>query len=384
VELKNTVVLTVALWLMSNASFAQSLTQPNGTPIPGPMGCNGGRPTGLLPLFACTCATPGICNIGAPCTSVTQCDTGRNAVCESTIWHQYNDNACIPSLQSGLNPTTEAAIVPETFYPRGPLTFTMLSRGETIFKDGFGWYNVTGAAPAPADLNMMVSCNATPGSQVVLDILAEPRYKGGEIGFFIVTPQSHTVAGCANGDCCATVDRLVAGQGYAYYSERAYDADAAGSASWIHLLAYASHLAQNKRYFAWEDTYGGGTNRFTDMVVSVANVSGSPALQFTDDPLAPGLSTVKAVHVSELRLAVDTLRASHGLQAFTWTDLALVQGVAVVKAVHVTELRAALSAVYTAIGRTLPVWTPSTITAGATAISTVQTSELRAAIAAIW
>jgi hypothetical protein len=68
------------------------------------------------------------------------------------------------------------------------------------------------------------------------------------------------------------------GEVYIYYSERGYNPDASGSSSQIHLLTYISHLLGNLHYFAWEDKYGGigDDKQFTDMVVSVKNITSAP------------------------------------------------------------------------------------------------------------
>src|SRR5512135_619377 len=94
------------------------LTQPNGTAIPSAPGCASGQPTGLGAVFACQCNTAGVCNIGAPCPGgSTTCDDGKKATCETTMWHAPNDNSCIPSLLSGLDPVADAKVTPETFHP---------------------------------------------------------------------------------------------------------------------------------------------------------------------------------------------------------------------------------------------------------------------------
>lgn len=108
------------------------------------------------------------------------------------------------------------------------------------------------------------------------------------------------------------------------------------------------------------------------------------ALVFTDDPLVAGTTAVKAVHITELRTSIDTVRARNGLAAYTWTDTTLVAGTTTVKAVHVTELRTALSAAYVAAGRAAPTWATATLTAGSTTITAAIITEIRSAVAGIW
>jgi hypothetical protein len=250
-----------------------ALTQPNGAAIPSAMGCSGNKPTGLAAAMACVCDQPNVCNVGVPCTAPGQCDDGHHANCETTLYHSFNDNTCIPSNLSGLNPATEGAVVPETFRPTCPLTFTVITRGTAMFGDVFGWYNVTGSAPSPSDLHVMLDCHAAAGAQVVLDVANDPGYRGGEIGFFMATPEDHAHhSTCAGGDCCATIPRIQGGTGYLYFSERAYNSDNAGASSFIHLVTLSSHLQTRKFFFAWEDIYGGSNNDFTDLVTSVSGV----------------------------------------------------------------------------------------------------------------
>jgi hypothetical protein len=250
-----------------NTITGESISQPNGTKIPAALTCNGGHPFGLLAVFACSCTTAGRCNIGVPCT-ILPCDSGQNRICESTIWHNLNDNTCIPSMKSGLDPEKEASTTAEKFHPTGPITFKLLSRGDTIFGNTFGWYNVTGTQPTSSELHTIINCTAGPDSTVVMDILSDPQYTGGEIGFFINTPESRTTPDtCDNFNCCASTER-----GRIYYSQKSFNPDYIGASSPIHLLTYLSHLAGNKYYFAWEDSYGDYNYTFTDFVVSVDNI----------------------------------------------------------------------------------------------------------------
>ena len=264
-------VLAGALFL-SLPSPAAARQQPNGVTIPAPMGCASPKPTGLAPTFACVCDMPGVCNIGATCPDATSCPTGKNATCETTLWHNFNDNTCIPSNLSGLDPYKDAALTPETFKPSCGLTFTLLTRGTAMFQDIFVWYNVTAAKPAPADLYPMLACSDAPGKAISLDVKSDPRYKGGDIGFFILSPEGGTSKACADGDCCPSIARYQAGKGHLYFSERKYNDDNTGVNPFIHLLVFDSKLAVRKFYFAWEDIYGGSNGDFTDIVTSVDGV----------------------------------------------------------------------------------------------------------------
>ena len=65
---------------------------------------------------------------------------------------------------------------------------------------------------------------------------------------------------------------------------------------------------------------------------------------FTDDPLVAGTTVIQAVHLTQLRTAVDAVRTLASLGAGSYTDPALTIGVTPVKVQHVTDLRTALDA----------------------------------------
>ncbi|MDQ2975096.1 MAG: hypothetical protein M3R69_06765 [Acidobacteriota bacterium] len=52
---------------------------------------------------------------------------------------------------------------------------------------------------------------------------------------------------------------------------------------------------------------------------SYASGSGGSAPAFTNDPLAAGVTEVKALHITELRTAINQVRAGVGLAAYSWT-----------------------------------------------------------------
>jgi hypothetical protein len=118
--------------------------------------------------------------------------------------------------------------------------------------------------------------------------------------------------------------------------------------------------------------------------VSNTNFSITTSL-FTDNPLVAGTTTIKALHITELRTAINTLRVRYGLAATTWaTDPTLTAATTTIKAAHLTEMRTALSAAYVASGRAAPTYAAATITAGTTTITAAQITELRTLILAIY
>lgn len=106
-------------------------------------------------------------------------------------------------------------------------------------------------------------------------------------------------------------------------------------------------------------------------------------LTFTDSPLVAGSTPVKAVHITELRTAINTLRVRYGLGAATWTDPTLTAGATPIRAVHLTEMRTALSEAYVASGRAAPTYA-TTVTAGASVFTAERITELRSLVLAIF
>ena len=104
---------------------------------------------------------------------------------------------------------------------------------------------------------------------------------------------------------------------------------------------------------------------------------------FTDDPIVPGVTPIKAVHFTELRMRIDALRSTGGLTRFSWTDPVLRPGVTRVRRVHLLELRQALAEAYSTAGRAAPRWTDASPAAGSTPIRAAHVTELRAAVLAL-
>ena len=104
---------------------------------------------------------------------------------------------------------------------------------------------------------------------------------------------------------------------------------------------------------------------------------------FTDDPIVPGVTPVRAVHFTELRTRIDGLRMAVGLGRLAWTDPVLTAGATPVRLVHLSELRSALAAAYRAAGRAAPRWTDAAPVGGTTPIRAAHLMELRAAVRAL-
>ena len=92
-----------------------------------------------------------------------------------------------------------------------------------------------------------------------------------------------------------------------------------------------------------------------------SNLDHATTLIFVDDPAIPGVTVIKAVHLTQLRTAVNAVRVAAGLTPRAWTDPTPADFP--VKAAHIDELRSALSAALAAIGKTASF--TETVTAGA-------------------
>ena len=125
----------------------------------------------------------------------------------------------------------------------------------------------------------------------------------------------------------------------------------------------------------------GGLSAAQSFTASVPTTTG--AGRFTDDPLRPGVTPVRAVHFAELRERIDALGEAAGLGRFRWTDPVLRAGVTPFRFVHLVELRSALAAAYGAAGRPVPRWTDPSPVARTTPVRAVHVMELRAGVVAL-
>ena len=122
-------------------------------------------------------------------------------------------------------------------------------------------------------------------------------------------------------------------------------------------------------------TFSGAT--FTDGSGPNSAITGA------SDGSTTGGTVIKAVHVLELRAAIDSLRAGKGLSAFNWTDPALTVKSTAVRAAHFLDLRAALAPVCDAVPGKCTAYTDSTLNTGQTVVKAVHLNELRVNVRAL-
>ena len=104
-----------------------------------------------------------------------------------------------------------------------------------------------------------------------------------------------------------------------------------------------------------------------------SNTDFATAIVFTDETLVVGSTVIKAVHVTELRTAVNALRTLAGLGTASWTDSSLTNVFA--KAAHISELRSNLASAMTTLGFSSPSYTDPTL--GGVKVKKIHIDQLR-------
>lgn len=115
----------------------------------------------------------------------------------------------------------------------------------------------------------------------------------------------------------------------------------------------------------------GGSSAFT-------GIDPATTIVFTDDPLVAATTVVKAVHLTELRTAVNAMRAAAGFLPLG-TDATVAVG-ALVRATHITDLRTALSDARSTAGLSTLTLTDPSLTVGVTSVKAAHLQELRNAV----
>lgn len=106
-----------------------------------------------------------------------------------------------------------------------------------------------------------------------------------------------------------------------------------------------------------------------------SNTDLTTTVLFSNDPLVPGVTTIASAHLSELRQAVNAVRAAAVLAPGTYTDAPPTAGSTVIKATHIDELRAQLTAALSALGFAAPSLTDPTLVAQSTTVKSVHVQD---------
>ncbi|HEV3486114.1 MAG TPA: hypothetical protein VG106_11950, partial [Vicinamibacterales bacterium] len=101
-------------------------------------------------------------------------------------------------------------------------------------------------------------------------------------------------------------------------------------------------------------------------------IAAPPTPTFTDNPLVAGTTPVKALHITELRTAIDDYREFAGLTTFAWSANVAVDSL--IAAAQIAELRNALEPALVAEGRTATFANPLAVD---DAIAAIDVQELR-------
>jgi hypothetical protein len=127
-------------------------------------------------------------------------------------------------------------------------------------------------------------------------------------------------------------------------------------------------VAANHAYF-----YKVSAENSSGQVLGWTNVDLATTVVFADNPLVPQETVVQVLHVTELRTAVNAVRAAAGLSAAGWTRPSLTG--AWIQAIDVSELRSRLNEAVSSLGLTVPNYTDASLT-GIT-VKAAHFSELR-------
>ena len=114
------------------------------------------------------------------------------------------------------------------------------------------------------------------------------------------------------------------------------------------------------------------------LVLASSGVGTAVAQSFTDEPIVPGVTPIKAVHFTELRARIDAVRALVGLPEYAWTE-ALTPGFTPIRRAHLIEMRAALNEAYSSARQPRPPYTEPAVEAG-TPVRAAHITELRSAV----
>ena len=275
-------------------------------------------------------------------------------------------------------------------------TFTVPTVTLTVTRAGTGGGTLTSA---PSGIGCPATCVASfaPGTRVTLTPRADvgssfDGWSGGGCagtGTCVVTLNANTTVGATFTQQFFTLTVTTSGPGSVTSSPSGINCGATCVAGYqpgttVTLTAAA---AAGATFSGWGGACSGLSPSCTVAMTAFRSVTATFTTifggSFTDNPLVVNNTPVRAIHLTELRLAIDRARTQRSLAAVTWTDPVIVPGVTPVKAIHVTQMRTALIQAYQAAGRTPPSFSDPSLTIGLTPVRATHIAELRAAVLAL-
>jgi glucose/arabinose dehydrogenase len=267
-------------------------------------------------------------------------------------------------------------------------TFTL-----TVARSGSGSGTITSA---DGGIGCPVTCAAqySTGRSVTLTANADPGsvftgWSGGgcsDTGPCVVTLGADTTVTATFGQQGFTLSVATAGPGSVSSSPAGISCGATCGAAFAPatMVTLTATAGPGATFSGWSGACVGTTGLCAVTMTAARSVTATFVTSFggafADDPLAAGVTPVKAVHVTDLRLAIDRERTRRSLAEFAWTDPVLVPGVTPVRAIHHVEMRTALNQAYEAARLTPPTYTDPVIAAGEVPVLVPHVAELRAAV----
>jgi lamin tail-like protein len=243
---------------------------------------------------------------------------------------------------------------------------------------GYGSANAseTSAAPAPSTTTAGIRvpvCNDTDNNSADFQAAAPNPHNSSTplapCGTFQLPPAPSGVVATATTSTSVTVTWT------ASVGARVYEILRTGGGSTLSLLGAVSSspfvdstATASTPYLYSVRAVDAATNRSVNSAPDLAST-----YVFDDTPLNPG-TPIRAVHLQQLRTAINAVRALAGLNATTFTDPSLT-GV-IVKKVHIDELRTSLSEARSTLQLPALIYA-ETLTAAATTIKRSHINELR-------
>jgi hypothetical protein len=276
----------------------------------------------------------------------------------------------VQSTRSGTVTGTASVAAPFSIVSGSPFTLTANGATQTVT------VRFTPTTTATASTNLNFSADGDVVSRVMTGIGIGGDTTAPSLTISSPTPNSTLTTGNPTLTLAGTAADNVGVTQVSWANNRGSSGVATGTTSWVtgpitlqsgsNILTVSARDAANNR-----------TTKTLTVTLTTA------AFSFTDDPVAAQITVVKAIHLHELRAAINAVRALQGLAAFAWTDAIITPGVTPVRAAHLTELRSALGQAYQAAGRTAPTYTDPAVGTGLTVIRASHLNELRAAVRAL-